>query len=164
MESFGVLDCWWDKRSNLKISLLALGCVKKVLLDDQINYFKLLLCQKKKENYCSPTQNNNYLKILFTFVDSGCTFWWWIKVHLDERPASLLRLFRPQHLNRLSNLDKLESDLVSAIKNNCRNYTEIANHLADALVFFCISYICISIQLRLYHNQLKTSCITFNWG
>lgn len=55
----------------------------------------------------------------------------------------------------LSNLDKLESDLVSGIKNNCKNYTEMANHLADGLVFFCFSYICISIQLRLYHNQLK---------
>lgn len=53
-----------------------------------------------------------------------------------------------------------ESDLVTGIKNNKNNYTEIANPLTDDLVCLCGSYRDISITLGLFHNQLKVICST----
>lgn len=69
------------------------------------------------------------------------TFSFFLLYHQTNRATSFLsprdssiRLQRQEFkLNDLFDLNKSESDPVTGIKNNCNNYTEIANLLADDL-------------------------------
>lgn len=95
---------------------------------------------------CSfPTYNCKSVLLLATKLN--------LKLKADIR---LLRgkvvVFPPPHFVHVTE-NSTKSNPVAGTKENFR---ETACVLADGLVYLCISYRCISIKLRLFHNQLKS--------
>ena len=76
---------------------------------------------------------------------------------LSPRDSSIHLQRQEFKLNDLFDLNKSESDPVTGIKNNCNNYTEIANLLADDL-FIYVGHKEASVS---NHTQLKVPCSIF---